>query len=254
MDRRLSDDNSTSCEVCHDYSKGFTDQLSTSRGVGNQIGRRNAPTILNAVFNVAQFWDGRAATLEAQAKEPLLNPTEMGMKSPDSVVAKLKLLGYSDRFERVFRRPLNFDDVARAIAAYERTQVAFDSPFDRFIAGDFDAIGESAKRGWAIFKGQGRCVSCHSFSPESPLFTDNRFHNTGVSAHNSEFEPLAGRALAALAHDDGARELDHLAISTDMSALGRFIVIRNRDDIGAFRTMGLRNLLVTEPTSTTARR
>ncbi len=248
IDRRLSDDKSKSCESCHDPGKGFTDQLPTSRGVDDQIGRRNAPTIVNAVFNITQFWDGRAASLEDQAKEPLLNPIEMGMKSPDAVVTELKFLpGYSDRFEVVFGRPVNFDDVARALAAYERTQVAFDSPFDHFIAGDQDAIDQSAKRGWALFNGRGGCVACHAFSPQSSLFTDNRFHNTGVSSRVSEFEPLARKALAVLARDDGARELDRLAISTDMSALGRFIVTRKSDDIGAFRTMGLRNLLVTQP-------
>lgn len=246
VEQRLSADNLQHCEGCHNYALGFTDQKRTSVGIDNQSGRRNAPTILNAMFNTSLFWDGRAATLEEQAKSPILNPIEMGMKSPDEVVAKIKAMPkYRDEFERVFGREVNFDDIARALASYERTQFSFDSPFDRYVAGESGAIDESAKRGWKIFNSTGRCIGCHAFSVERPLFNDGRFHNVGVSAGPA----LTRNATAMQAgrdHDDST-QLDRLATDSGMSDLGRYLVTRKPADIGAFRTPDLRNLLVTQP-------
>ncbi len=243
VEQRLSADNLQHCEGCHNYALGFTDQKRTSVGIDNQTGRRNAPTILNAMFNTSLFWDGRAATLEEQAKSPILNPIEMGMKSPDEVVAKIKAMPrYREAFERVFGREVNFDDIARALASYERTQISFDSPFDHYIAGEHDAISESAQRGWKIFSGNGRCIECHAFSPERPLFTDGRFHNVGVSAG-----ALARNATAMRADRDDSTQLDKLATDSGMSELGRYLVTHRQADIGAFRTPDLRNLLVTQP-------
>ncbi len=248
FDDRLSEDGKISCDHCHVPNKGFTDQLPTSMGIHNQFGQRNAPTILNALFSTTQFWDGRAATLEDQAKQPILNPVEMGMKSPDEVVGKIKgIPEYNEKFRKVFGREVNYDDIARAIASYERTQIAFDSPFDRYMAGDRRAISDSAIRGWSIFNGKGRCMSCHGWNPTQPLFTDFKFHNIGVSAHKSDFVPLARKALAILAQGASPEQIDKLAIQTDMSGLGRFLVTKQPHDIGGFRTMGLRNLLVTQP-------
>ena len=149
FDTRLSADNSTACATCHKPDMGFTDQLATSKGIHDQHGQRNAPTILNAMFNVTQFWDGRAPSLEEQAKLPILNPVEMGQKAPADVVTKLNSIQeYKDTFQKVFGGAPNYDDMVKAIAAYERTQVTFDTPFDRFIAGDNKALDASARRGW----------------------------------------------------------------------------------------------------------
>jgi cytochrome c peroxidase len=244
VEQRLSADNLQHCEGCHNYALGFTDQKKTSVGIDQQVGRRNAPTILNAMFNTSQFWDGRAQTLEEQAKSPILNPIEMGMKSPDEVVAKIKAMPrYSEAFERVFGREINFDDICRALASYERTQFSFDSPFDHYMAGESGAIDESAKRGWKIFNGNGRCITCHSWSRERPLFTDGRFHNVGVSAGAA----LAHKATAMRADRDNSAQLDKLATDSGMSDLGRYLITRKPADIGAFRTPDLRNLLVTQP-------
>jgi cytochrome c peroxidase len=249
FDKRLSEDNTQACSDCHKPVKGFTDQQATSDGIHHQFGQRNAPTVLNAAFNVLQFWDGREPTLEEQAKDPIVNPIEMGMKNLDEVVAKVGgIPEYQTKFKAVFGGPVTIVDIQRAIAAYERTQVSFDTPFDRFMAGDQTAISEQAKRGWSIYNGKGRCMSCHGVNPVQPLFTDNRFHNIGVSAHKSDFVPLARKALALIAQGGGgAQQLDQLAIQTDMSELGRFLVTKDPHDIGGFRTMGLRNLLVTQP-------
>ena len=201
FDDRLSADGKISCDHCHAPAKGFTDQLPTSMGIRAQFGQRNAPTILNALFNVTQFWDGRAPSLEGQIQGPVTNPVEMGMKSTDDAVAKIKAIPeYQKQFQDVFGHDVTFADMERAIAAYERTQLAFDSPFDKFIAGDPSAISDSAKRGWSIFNGKGRCMSCHAWNPTQPLFTDQKFHNIGVSAHNANFVPLARKALGDRLH------------------------------------------------------
>ncbi len=247
FDGRLSADGTVACATCHDPQKGFTDQRVTSVGIRQQVGHRNAPTILNALFNDTQFWDGRAHLLEDQAKLPILNPIEMGMKSPADVVARLRALPeYVDAFKKLFGREPTYDDLARVLAAYERTQAAFDSPFDRFLAGDEKAMDATARRGWALFNGKGRCISCHGLSPTQPIFTDNKFHNIGVSAHKSNFVELARKAIAMV--DSGnAEAVDRAALETDLSELGRFLVSKQQHDIGAFKTPGLRNLLVTEP-------
>ena len=248
FDDRLSADGKISCDHCHGPAKGFTDQLPTSMGINNQFGQRNAPTVLNSMFNVTQFWDGRSPSLEAQVEGPVTNPVEMGQKSTDAAVAAIQSVPeYQKQFKEVFGRDPNFADIERAIAAYERTQFAFDSPFDKFINGDPHAISDSARRGWSIFNGKGRCMSCHGWNPTQPLFSDMKFHNIGVSAHKSDFVPLARKALVTLSSGGSSVDIDKLAIGTDMSGLGRFLVTKQPHDIGAFRTMGLRNLLVTQP-------
>jgi cytochrome c peroxidase len=248
FDRRLSGDDTKSCSTCHDPEKGFTDQLPTSMGVHNQFGKRNAPSLVNATFNILQFWDGREPTLEEQAKRPILNPIEMGMPDEKTVVEKLAAAPeYQKTFMEVFGHAPNIADMAKAIASYERTQVAFDSPFDKFMAGDQSALTDQQKQGWSIFNGKGRCMSCHGWNPVQPMFSDNRFHNIGVSAHKSNFTDLARKALKVIEQGGDAQQIDQLAIQTDMSELGRFLVTKQPHDIGAFRTMGLRNLLVTEP-------
>ncbi len=247
FDKRLSEDNTVACASCHQPARGFADQRRVSEGIHHQFDRRNAPSLLNAAFNTLQFWDGREPTLEEQVRQPLVDPTEMGMDSIDEVVDRIGAIPeYRRRFNEVFGGPVTLRGLEMAIAAYERTLVSFDTPFDRFTAGDSKAIGEQAKRGWSLFRGKARCTSCHQWSPAQPLFTDGRFHNIGVSAHQSNFIPLARKALAAVAKR-GVQQLHQLAVAADLSEMGRFLVTTQPHDIGAFRTPGLRNLLVTEP-------
>jgi cytochrome c peroxidase len=245
FDPRLSADGTVACASCHDPDKGFTDHRPTSIGIKGQVGHRNAPSILNALYNEVQFWDGRARLLEDQAKLPILNPIEMGQKSPDDVIAALQKTEHAAAAQQLFGHPLNYDDVARAIAAYERTQLAFDSPFDKFLLGDDKAIDAAARRGWTLFNGKGRCMTCHSFNLTQPLGTDEKFHNIGVSAHKSNFVELARKALTL--NSESAEAVDRAALGTDMSELGRFLVTKQPFDIGAFKTPQLRNLLVTAP-------
>ena len=153
---RLSADGTVACATCHDPARAFTDGRPTSIGIHGRAGQRNAPTVLNALYNKTQFWDGRAKTLEEQAALPIVNPVEMGQPSLDAAVAKIAgIEEYKQAFQTVFGRPVNGPDLLRAIASYERTLVSFDSPFDHFIAGDKNAIDDAAKRGWELFNTQG---------------------------------------------------------------------------------------------------
>lgn len=248
FDTRLSKDGTVACATCHDVSRGFSDRRNQSEGIGDQIGKRNAPTTLNALFYESQFWDGRAPTLEEQAKLPITNPIEMGMPNGEAAVAAIaEDPQYQTAFRAAYGRPPNFDDLARAIAAFERTLVFLDAPFDRFMRGDVSAISPDARAGWALFNGRARCNSCHQMSSSSPLGIDNRFHNVGVSARHQDFEALARRGLEALAQNDSVEVIDRLALETDLSELGRFTVTRNRADIGAFKTSQVRNVGVTAP-------
>ena len=251
FDLHLSKDGTVACATCHNVAKGFTDQRPVSEGIGGQLGRRNAPTTLNALFFQEFFLDGRAPSLEAQAKLPIVNPIEMGQPSGDAVVQAIA--GdptYPPLFQKAYGRPPNYEDIGRAIAAFERTLVFLGSPFDRFLAGDSQAISDQAKEGWVLFNGKARCMSCHALNPSNPIGTDNRFHNIGVAARHQNFNELARKALQALQGAQGKAGLeavDHLALETDMSELGRFMVTKYRSDIGSFKTLQLRNVGVTPP-------
>jgi cytochrome c peroxidase len=246
-DKRLSVDDTVSCSTCHDPKRGFVDHEVTSKGVRAQRGQRNSPTILNAMFNATQFWDGRAASLEAQAKLPILNPIEMGQRSPEDVVTKLRRIPeYATAFKKLFGRDVDYDDVATAIAAFERMQFSGEAPFDRYIMGDEAAIDASAKRGWALFNGKGRCNTCHAGNAVSPLFSDQKFHNIGIAAHKQDF-PLLAREAITIVNSGDQKQIDELAIQTKFSELGRFLVTKQVNDIGAFKTPTLRNIVITSP-------
>lgn len=248
FDTRLSPDNTVACATCHDVSRGFTDQRPVSEGIRDQLGRRNAPTTMNALLMQTMFLDGRAPNLEEQAKLPIVNPIEMGQ--PDGIAAANAIAGdaeYQRMFMSAYGRAPNYDDMARAIATFERTLVFLDAPFDDFVAGKPDAISPAAQQGWALFNGKARCVTCHAINPSNPLGTDNRFHNIGVAARHKDFETLAGQALTTLASSGGPEAVDQLALTSDLSELGRFLVSKQRADIGAFKTPQLRNIALTGP-------
>src|SRR6266550_8654957 len=136
FDGRLSSDGTVACASCHNPDRAFTDGKPTSIGVHSRVGQRNAPTILNTLYNKTQFWDGRAQTLEDQAALPIVNSIEMGQPNLNAAVARIAAVGeYQRAFSQVFGRPTSGPDILRAIASYERSLVSFNSPFDRFIAG-----------------------------------------------------------------------------------------------------------------------
>ena len=184
FDGHLSADGTVACSSCHDPAQAFTDGRPSSIGIKGRVGQRNAPTILNALYNKTQFWDGRARTLEDQTAFPIVNPVEMGQPTLDAAVTKIAAdPQYRQAFMSVFGKPPNGSDLLRAIASYERTQASFDSPFDHFIAGDSNAIDDAAKRGWELFNTRGRCNKCHALSEQkrSPILPTTIF-TTSVSA------------------------------------------------------------------------
>lgn len=162
-DPRLSSTGTVSCASCHNTMLGGEDNRPVAVGVKGQTGGRSAPTVWNSAFNQVQFWDGRAASLEAQAAGPVTNPIEMGMKSWDDVVARLKTIdGYREAFKKAFGRDaITKDTATKAIAAYERTLITPNSPFDKYVEGDESALTEQQVRGMKKAVGLG-CTGCHS--------------------------------------------------------------------------------------------
>ena len=176
FDGRLSADNKVSCASCHDPAKGFSNGEQFATGVEGQKGGRNSPTIINSAYGKLQFWDGRAKNLEDQAMGPVQNPIEMKM-TVEAVVAKLNAIeDYKKQFQQVFGSDVTSDGMAKAIAAYERTVLSGDAPYDKFKAGDKAALSEAAARGMKLFFGKANCSACHA----GASFTDNSFHNIGV--------------------------------------------------------------------------
>jgi cytochrome c peroxidase len=245
---RLSADGTVACATCHDAVHGFIDRRPVAEGIGNNLGRRNTPTSMNAAFLSVQFWDGRAGSLEAQALLPIVNPIEMGQ--PDGEAA-VRAIADDPEFQRMFRaaygREPNYMDMGRALACFERTLMFLDAPFDRFLRGDQDAMSPAAQRGWVLYNGKARCVTCHPINPSSPIGSDERFHNIGVSAQHQNFDALAAKAVALLEGNASSESIDALALDTDASELGRFLVTRSYGDVGAFRTQQVRNVGITAP-------
>jgi cytochrome c peroxidase len=250
FDGRLSADETVACSTCHDPARAFTDGRPASIGIKGRTGQRNAPTILNALYNKTQFWDGRVKTLEEQAALPIVNSVEMGQPSLEAAVDRIAAIGeYQQAFGRIFGARPNGPDLLRAIASYERTQLAFDSPFDHFISGDKNAIDASAKRGWNVFNTRGRCNKCHALTEDKrdvTNFTDNDFHNIGIGIIRHNVVALA-RQAERLINSGDAFAIDSAAVQTEMSALGRFLISKKETDIASFKTPNLRNVLVTGP-------
>lgn len=159
-DNRLSKDNSTSCASCHQLDLAGTDKQPVSTGIGGAMGTVNAPTVINSSLNIAQFWDGRAATLEEQAAGPVHNPIEMG-SNWEEVLKKLNdSQSYRSRFNKLYEDGLTANNIQHAIALFEHSLLSLDSPFDRYLLGDERAISEEAKQGYYLFKSYG-CIACH---------------------------------------------------------------------------------------------
>lgn len=249
-DKRLSADNSTSCATCHLPTRAFSDGLPVARGTQRRLGVRNTPTVLNAAYAGTQFWDGRRDSLESQAIDPFTNTAEHGLVDRDSL---LKLIRGDDRYTEAFSAAfgvqasdITADLVAMAIAAFERTLVAGNSPFDRYeYAGDSAALSAAAIRGLSLFRGRARCGSCHRIDKDYALLTDGAFHRLGVGQKRIESR-LAELANMVVSQPnlDVAKAMQG---SPELSELGRFLVTRKVADIGRFKTPSLRNVALTAP-------
>jgi cytochrome c peroxidase len=222
-DKRLSFNNSVSCASCHSPLLGFTDGRARSVGAGGKTGVRNAPSILNAGYNKLLFWDGRAASLEDQVGVPMENPVEMNQPHAVSVSKISKDPLYEQQFATAFGPgPVTLGKIEKALASFERTLLSGNSPFDRYeYGGDKAALSPAAVRGLKIFKDprRGNCATCHTIGKDYALFTDGKFHNTGLGV-------------------DGEGEI------TD---LGRYDQTKVDGDKGAFKTPSLRNVAESAP-------
>jgi cytochrome c peroxidase len=217
FDARLSADGTIRCATCHQPERAFSDSTSVSRGVYGRRGQRNAPALVNRVYGRAFFWDGRAPTLETQVLNPVRDSVEMGQPLA-ALEQRLQRDGsYRVAFARAFGGVIDSTTLARALASYVRTLRSGNAPVDRWRDGDTAALSPSARRGQLLFIGPANCVSCHVGNN----FTDEQFHNTGVSART---------ALYAVAEDPG-----------------RARVTRRARDAGAFKTPTLRDVARTGP-------
>ncbi|MBL8794311.1 MAG: c-type cytochrome [Planctomycetia bacterium] len=209
---RLSRTDKVSCASCHDPAKGFSNGERVAIGVEGKQGTRSAPSLFNVGYYRSLFWDGRARTLEEQALLPIQDAKEMGMNL-DALVRKLNGIDdYRRRFQTVFGGEATAARIGQALAAFERTIVSRDTPFDRYLQGNQQALKPAALRGLKLFYGQARCFVCH----QGPNFTDDEFHNIGI-------------------FDDGRLEA------------GREAVTGKRADRGKFKTPTLREIGQTAP-------
>lgn len=254
-DARFSATGEVSCATCHDAAKGFTDSpLAKSEGVRKLTGTRNAPTVLNAAYNESQFWDGRSPDLEDQALHPFVNPVEMALPDHEALLEIVRGdAAYREQFRAAFGiapEAITIREVTQAIAAFERTKIAGDSPFDRwYFGGDDTAVSEAAKRGFEVFLADGRCVSCHTIEQDHALFTDHNFHNVGVGINDMQ-DTIVDVAIAFQHQKLADQTLDvDIAVLTEpnQSELGRFAVSDELSDLGGFKTPTLRNIALTAP-------
>lgn len=213
FDKRLSRDSTLACASCHLPERAFAGETPVAVGMMGQRGTRNVPSIVNRAYGKSHFWDGRAKSLEEQALDPIQNPMEMDLTLVELERRLRSDRAYREEFEAVFGAPPKAENVAKAIATFVRTLLSANSPFDKFVHGDREALSESARRGLQIFRGKGNCIACHS----GPLFTDEQLHNTGVSW------------------------------SKEPKDFGRYEVSRKEEDRGKFKTPSLRNIALTAP-------
>jgi cytochrome c peroxidase len=222
FDPGLSGSGQTACATCHNPAHGWAEPHPVSVSDSGKPGRRNAPTIINVAFAPTLMWDGRFRTLEEQALFPFRRSGEMGADIGEIIERLREDPGYSGQFEATLGEPPTPEGVGRAIAAFERTIVSYDSPFDRFWRDhNHSALNPLERHGYEVFTGKGECVSCHDVPHdhhEQPLLTDFSFHNEGIGFRRGCFKDL-GRA-----------RITHAA-----------------RDKGAFRTPSLRNVALTAP-------
>ncbi|TWU60298.1 Cytochrome c551 peroxidase precursor [Rubripirellula tenax] len=244
FDERLSSDNTVSCASCHDPAQGYGAEMQFGVGVRGQQGGRNSPVSFNRILSKAQFWDGRAASLEDQAVGPIANAIEMGNTHDASVATVKSIPGYRMQFEKIFDDGLNIENVGKALATFERAIVTGPMPYDAYdqvvkfektfaddleyldeepelkakytalkSAADAMPMSDSAKRGMALFSGKANCTACHA----GANFTDEQYHNLGVG------------------------------MDAEKPDLGRFDQTGDVKDRGAFKTPTLRNVAFTAP-------
>jgi len=214
FDKRLSLDETIACASCHDPQKAFTDQLPKSKGIKGQLSERNAPSILNAAFLKTAMFDAHLASLELQAIVPIQEPVEMGHNMKLLIQKLRKIPEYQAAAQSIFNRDFDAYVLTRSIAAFERSLLSMNAPFDRYLAGEKKALTADQKAGWKIFSEKLYCTQCHP----APYFT------TYVAANNGLYASYEGK-----------------------SDQGRFRIHHDSTDIGKFKIPSLRNIPLTYP-------
>jgi len=212
FDPILSRDGTISCATCHDLQNGGDDGLKFSFGIGGQEGNINSPTVYNAVFNFRQFWDGRAKDLKEQVFGPIENPVEMGHSIDMTVKVLKKSSIYTKAFNAIYSDGITHENVADAIAEFEKALITPNSPFDRYLKGDKEAISQKAKEGYRLFEVKG-CILCH--------------HGVNV----------------------GGNFYNKFGIYKDVNSknLGRYNITKREEDKYVFKVPSLRNIALTDP-------
>lgn len=247
-DIRFSKNNSISCSSCHLQENAFTDGLALAQGINSQIGTRNSPTIINAAFFETLFLDGRANSLEDQALGPFLNPIEHGFENKQKILdVVFSDNAYKKALQKIFNiseHEITVQHIAKAIASYERTLIAGNSPFDQYyFARDKSRLSASAASGLRLFRRKGNCANCHEISWNNALFSDNRFYNIGVGF--KQIQPFVDEVIQAL--KSGNNTFQSTLTDKQRSELGRFNITQSISDIGKFKTPTLRNIALTAP-------
>jgi len=215
FDKRLSGSNQISCASCHAPQLSWADGRSKSVGHEQQLNKRNSPSLLNVWYYSTLFWDGRSKSLEDQAFSPINSETEMHSDMAELMMKLRRIEGYKPLFDSAFgRREISPETVSVALATFQRTLVGRRSAFDDFLSGSTNALSDAALRGLHLFRTKARCMNCHN----GPLFTDNAFHNTGLSYYGTAQEDL-----------------------------GRYTVTHKAEDAGRFKTPSLRDVMRTRP-------
>lgn len=239
FDPRLAGDSSLSCAKCHDPAKGFSNGLQMSDAYPGTKHWRHVPTVLNAAYLRHQFWDGRADSLEAQAIGPIAAPIEMNQNYTHLVEKLSGIPWYRDQFKKVFKSDVNMDNLAKAIAAFERTIVSKPGPVDKFLSGDKTALTDYQKKGMDLFTGKANCIACH----HGAALSDGEFHTTGVP----EIEELKTETDRIATRHFFATDQKYPNPRRVNADYGREFITKSQSDRGRFKTPSLRELVHTAP-------
>jgi cytochrome c peroxidase len=254
LDRRLSVNGTLSCAMCHVPEQGFTvNEIKTAVGNQGRSLRRNAPTLLNVAYAGPFFHDGREPDLDLQAFDVFLNPDEMAAPSLGAIVANIRSLpDYRPLFDAAYGGPAGVENIGQAIGTYMRTLLSGGSRFDRwYFEAKEKALGPAARRGFELFTGNAGCSGCHSIGPEHALFTDGRYHDTGLGWARSTSKPSDSDRIQVEIAPGRVTEIDRAAVDSvgDSPAgdLGRYEVTGDPADRWSFKTPTLRNVALTAP-------
>ena len=260
FDRRLSINDTFSCATCHIPEQGFTNnEMRTAVGVEGRSVLRNSPSLYNSAYHERIFLDGRETSLENQVWQPLTAHNEMAAPSIGWVINKInRMRDYDDLFEKAFDGAgPDILTIGQALASYQRTLLAADSPFDRWHFGNEpDAVDESVKRGFGVFSGKGQCIVCHTMQNDHALFTDQKFHNTGLGYAISFNQNIgqtsdAGTTRVQLAPgvfvNVDNEKIEAVSQQKLPNDLGLYRITENPNDRWKFRTLTLRNVALTAP-------